>query len=76
MERLERHHHQIILLVLMLFILFSGTMFGMRLAESTRGTQGMDAIMFALQFLEVVVLFLIFMQLLRVRDDMFKRKVR
>lgn len=72
MEKLDITHHKIILLCIILIVLITGMIFGVQLSSATRGTDGLLIIVFALSFLSMVMLFVIFMQIIHMRDEMMR----
>lgn len=70
MEKLDLSHHKIIVTVLILAIFVTGIIFGVKLSGATRGTDGMHIIIFALSFLSIVLSFIIFTQLMHLREEM------
>ena len=66
-EKLDIVHHKIILLVIMLVVLVTGMLFGVKLSYAA-GADGLAVISFALQFLTITLLFLVFIQQVHVSD--------
>jgi hypothetical protein len=70
MEKLDIWHHKLIVTILILLIFITGLFFGVKLSGATRGTAGMEIITFALTFLTIVLCFIIFVQVVHLRDEM------
>ena len=70
MEKLDISHHKIIVTVMILVVFITGILFGVKLSGATRGTEGMHIIIFALSFLSIVLSFIIFTQLMHMREEM------
>ena len=70
MVKLQANHHKVILLIIALFVLSSGIMFGTKLNGSLRGTDSMAVMTFALNMLGVVLLILIYTQVLHIKEHM------
>ena len=70
MEKLNTLHHKTIILIIALTSLVIGIMFGITLAASTRGTDGMQVMIFSLGFLSIVIQFIIFIQLVHLNDKL------
>jgi hypothetical protein len=60
------------MLIVVLIVLISGITFGIKLTGATKGTDGMAIITFALSFLSIVLSFLIFTQLMHLKEHMAK----
>ncbi len=72
MKKLDIVHHNIIVLCIIMVVLFTGIFFGVKLSATTRGTDGMTIILFSLCFLITVLQFLVFTQLVHLRDTVEK----
>ena len=75
MDRLDIYHHHVIAILLVLLVFVSGVFFGVKLSGATRGTDGMIIIVFSLCFLTIVMLFLLFTQIIHIRDKIFESTV-
>lgn len=75
MKQLDIVHHKFIGLVIILVVLITGIIFGVRISGAT-GTDGMLILLFGMVFLIVVMEFITFTQLLHVRDELKRRKRR
>jgi Na+/melibiose symporter-like transporter len=76
MEKLDIAHHKIIMTALMLFIFITLIVFGVKLQGATQGTEGMQIITFALSFLSVILLFIVFSQVVHLRDEVSQLRSR
>lgn len=74
MEKLDLVHHKIILLCITLVMVVTGIFFGVTLSAKTQGTDGMLIILFSLCFLTTTLLFLVFIQLMHLREDVQNMK--
>ena len=72
MEKLDILHHKIIVTIFILVIFITGITFGVKISGATMGTDGMQIIIFALNFLIVVLLFILFTQVIHLKDDVHK----
>jgi len=72
MEKLDIAHHHLIVLLITLIVFITGITFGVKLSGATRGTDGMIITVFALCFLSIVLSFIIFTQLIHVKDSLAK----
>ncbi len=68
MKKLDIIHHKIIMLVLLVLVLITGILFGVKVNYAA-GLSGMLIIIFAMLFLIVFLLFNIFTQLVHIQDD-------
>jgi hypothetical protein len=75
-EKLHHHHHSLIMLCMVLVVLVTGIVFGVKISNTTRGTDGLLIIVFALSFLSIVMSFLIFTQLVHLREALQERRKR
>lgn len=55
--------------MLVIIVLVCGITFGVKLNGATQGTEGMTVISFALSFLSIVLSFLIFTQVMHIKDN-------
>jgi uncharacterized Tic20 family protein len=70
LERLNRTSHHLIAIVMSLAIFICGVLLGVKLAGTTQGTQGMIILVFAFGFLAVALLFILFTQLVHIRESL------
>ncbi|MBR9700626.1 hypothetical protein GOV11_02055 [Candidatus Woesearchaeota archaeon] len=73
MERLDIVHHKFIGLLLALIVLVIGILFGVRI-NGDAGVTGLYTLTFGLVFLVVVLQFVMFTQLVHIRDDIRRKK--
>jgi hypothetical protein len=71
-EKLDLAHHKIIVTLIILIVFIVGIFFGVTISGATRGTDGMQIILFAMVFLSIILSFIIFTQLIHLRDEMTK----
>lgn len=72
MKKLDIAHHNIIVLCIIMVVLFTGIVFGVKLSATTRGTDGMNIMLFSLCFLITTMQLLVFTQLVHLRDTVDK----
>ncbi|HIH24273.1 TPA: DUF2207 domain-containing protein [Candidatus Woesearchaeota archaeon] len=70
MERLDLIHHKAILLVILIVTLITGVIFGVKISAATRGTDGLLIIVFAMLFVIMAILFVMFTQIIHLREEM------
>lgn len=69
MERLDLIHHKTILLVILLVTLITGVIFGVKISATTRGTDGLLIIVFAMLFVIMAISFVMFTQIIHLREE-------
>ena len=70
MEKIDVLHHKFIVTLLILLVLITGVIFGVRIASLGGGADGLLVLLFALVFLLVMLAFVNFTQVVHLRDDL------
>jgi hypothetical protein len=69
-EKLDLAHHKIIVTFIILIVFIVGIFFGVAISGATRGTDGLQIILFAMVFLTIILSFIIFTQIIHLREEM------
>jgi len=73
-KKLDIAHHKVIMLCFVLVAFITGIFLGVKVAEITQETSSMMVIVFALSFLSIIMLFLIFTQIVHLEDTLGRKK--